>query len=188
MRQELEAGRKKGVPAASVERLFRDAPRVGHADVARGEAVSIGEEVRHSSLGWVGTLQAIRDTEAEVLVRGKRFRCDLADLAPAPEEIAAEQRPPVRLQRDVEDDAELDQELHLIGSRVETAIEELDRYLDRALLSPYPEVRIIHGFGSGRLRRAVREHLRDHPAVSESRPGRGNEGGDGATVVTMRRS
>ncbi|MFN2167525.1 MAG: Smr/MutS family protein, partial [Anaerolineae bacterium] len=46
------------------------------------------------------------------------------------------------------------------GWRVEAALEELDNYLDRALLSPYPEVRVIHGFGSGRLRRAVREHLR----------------------------
>jgi len=188
MRQELEAGRKKGVPAASVERLFQDAPRVGHEEVADGQPVAVGEEVWHSSLGWVGTLQEIRDTEAEVLVRGKRFRCDLTELAPAPEGMVAEPKPTVRLQHEVEGVAELDQELHLIGWRVEAALEELDSYLDRALLSPYPEVRIIHGFGSGRLRRAVREHLRDHPAVSGSRPGRGNEGGDGATVVTMRRS
>jgi len=100
----------------------------------------------------------------------------------------ADSKPTVRLQREDEDEAELDKELNLIGWRVEPALEELDTYLDRALLSPHREVRVVHGFGSGRLRRAVRESLRDHPAVSGSRPGRGNEGGDGATVVTMRRS
>jgi DNA mismatch repair protein MutS2 len=52
-------------------------------------------------------------------------------------------------------------------------------------LASLPEVRVIHGHGSGRLRAAVREHLRSHRAVSDQRPGRVNEGGDGATVVTL---
>ena len=123
-------------------------------------------------------------------MRGKRFRCELEDLAPATGSDAsvAEPTPAVRLRREVEDEVELDKELNLIGWRVEPALEELDSYLDRALLSPHREIRVVHGFGSGRLRRAVREYLRDHPAVSGSRPGRGNEGGDGATVVTMRRA
>ena len=144
----------------------------------------------HSRLGWVGTLQEIRDTRAVVLVRGKRFRCEMQDLVAATgsEEGVGESKPSVRLHREADDEAELDKELNLIGRRVEPALEEVDIYLDRALLSPHPEVRVVHGFGSGRLRRAVREHLRDHPAVSGARPGRGNEGGDGATVVTMRRS
>jgi DNA mismatch repair protein MutS2 len=135
-------------------------------------------------------LQEIRDTRAQVLVRGKRFRCELKDLSPAESSDAsrADPKAAVRLQREVEDEAELDKELNLIGWRVEPALDELDSYLDRALLSTHREVRVVHGFGSGRLRRAVREALRDHPAVSGSRPGRGNEGGDGATVVTMRKS
>lgn len=190
MRQQLEVGKKKGVPAASVERLFQAAPVVEHEIETIGQPIAVGDEVRHSSLGWVGTLQKIRDTKAEVAVRGKRFRCQLEDLAPATgsDTSVAERTPAVRLRREVEDEAELDKELNLIGWRVEPALEELDSYLDRALLSPHREIRVVHGFGSGRLRRAVREYLRDHPAVSGSRPGRGNEGGDGATVVTMRRS
>ncbi len=190
MRQQLAAGRKKGVPAASVERLFQDAPVVEHDDETAGQPISVGDEVRHAGLGWVGTLQKIRDTKAEVLVRGKRFRCELEDLAPATgsDVDVAESAPSVRLQREGENEGELDKELNLIGWRVEPALEELDSYLDRALLSPHREIRVVHGFGSGRLRRAVRDYLRDHPAVSGSRPGRGNEGGDGATVVSMRRS
>ena len=190
MRQQLEAGRKKRVPEAAVERLFQAAPRVELAEEFTAGSIEVGDEVRHSSLGWVGTLQEIRDTRAQVLVRGKRFRCELEDLAPAgsSDVSPADSKPAVRLQREAEDEAELDKELNLIGWRVEPALDELDSYLDRALLSPHREVRVVHGFGSGRLRRAVRESLRDHPAVSGSRPGRGNEGGDGATVVTMRRS
>ena len=46
-------------------------------------------------------------------------------------------------------------------------------------------VRIIHGFGTGRLRQAIREHLRKHPAVKSWRPGAENEGGDGATVAVL---
>ncbi len=76
-------------------------------------------------------------------------------------------------------------ELKLIGQRVEPALDELDLYLDRALLAGLAEVRVVHGHGSGRLRDAVREHLRDHPAVASHRPGRRREGGDGATVVTL---
>lgn len=190
MRQELEAGRKKRVPAAAVERLFQEAPKVEYEPEVTGEPMAVGDDVRHSRLGWVGTLQEIRDTRAVVLVRGKRFRCEMQDLVAATgsEEGVGESKPSVRLHREADDEAELDKELNLIGRRVEPALEELDIYLDRALLSPHPEVRVVHGFGSGRLRRAVREHLRDHPAVSGARPGRGNEGGDGATVVTMRRS
>ncbi len=190
MRQQLEAGRKKGVTAASVERLFQEAPMVAPEEQVIGEPIAVGDEVRHSSLGWVGTLREIRDTKAEVMVRGKRFRCELKDLghASGPDTGAAEAAPSVRLYREVEDEMELDKELNLIGRRVEPALEELDSYLDRALLSPHREVRVVHGFGTGRLRRAVREFLRNHPAVSASRPGRGNEGGDGATVVTLRSS
>jgi len=69
---------------------------------------------------------------------------------------------------------------------VEPALAELDDYLDHALLASRPEVRVVHGHGTGALRDAVRAHLRGHPAVSSQRPGQRNEGGDGATVVTLR--
>ncbi|HVT60060.1 MAG TPA: Smr/MutS family protein [Thermoanaerobaculia bacterium] len=77
-------------------------------------------------------------------------------------------------------------ELNLIGQRVEPALEELDGYLDRALLASRRQVRVVHGHGTGRLRQAIRQHLRVHAAVSEMRPGEPNEGGNGATVVTLR--
>jgi DNA mismatch repair protein MutS2 len=77
-------------------------------------------------------------------------------------------------------------ELKLLGRRVDEALSGLDEYLDRALLSGREEVRVVHGHGTGRLREAVRQHLTGHRAVAEHRPGGEGEGGDGATVVTLR--
>ncbi|HEY8181204.1 MAG TPA: Smr/MutS family protein, partial [Thermoanaerobaculia bacterium] len=82
-------------------------------------------------------------------------------------------------------DAQETSELNLIGQRVDDALEESDKFLDRALLEGKQAVRIIHGFGTGALRKAVREHLRTHPAVKSWRPGNENEGGDGATVAVL---
>jgi len=76
-------------------------------------------------------------------------------------------------------------ELNLIGQRVDDALEESDKFLDRALLEGKQAVRIIHGFGTGTLRRAIREHLKKHPAVRSFRPGGENEGGDGATIAVL---
>jgi DNA mismatch repair protein MutS2 len=75
--------------------------------------------------------------------------------------------------------------LHLLGRTVDEALPEIDRYLDRALREGWPSVRLIHGHGTGRLRRAVREHLRRHPVGRRFRPGGEGEGGDGATVVIL---
>ena len=68
---------------------------------------------------------------------------------------------------------------------LDDALDESDKFLDRALLEGKEAVRIIHGFGTGKLRQAIREHLRKHPAVKSWRPGADNEGGDGATVVCL---
>jgi DNA mismatch repair protein MutS2 len=73
----------------------------------------------------------------------------------------------------------------LVGERVEPALDRLDTFLDRSLLAGVGEVRIIHGYGSGRLRQAVREHLRRHRAIASQRAGGEGEGGDGATVATL---
>lgn len=74
-------------------------------------------------------------------------------------------------------------ELDLHGYRVEEAVNELDRYIDRALLANYHEVRIIHGLGEGKLYRAVHDYLRKNPTVKHYRFGLDVEGGGGVTVV-----
>ena len=77
-------------------------------------------------------------------------------------------------------------ELNLIGKHVDEAIEELAKYLDDCLLRHFKEVRIIHGMGTGALRKAVREYLDTCPFVDSYRYGESFEGATGATVVTLK--
>jgi DNA mismatch repair protein MutS2 len=76
-------------------------------------------------------------------------------------------------------------ELDLRGQRVESAISRLDQYVDAAYTAGLPYGRIIHGKGTGALRKAVREHVETHPLISKVEAARPNEGGDGVTVIHM---
>ena len=75
--------------------------------------------------------------------------------------------------------------LDVRGARVDDAVEQLDAFLEQAELSSMHEVLVIHGHGTGALKRALRSHLNTvrHPITS--RPGEPGEGGDGVTVVTF---
>jgi DNA mismatch repair protein MutS2 len=204
MRERFEEGRRRGLEAEAVEQLFAAAPSFGEAraEAAAGPLV-VGGTVRHLGLGWQGTLEKLEPGppgRAEVLVKGKRVRCRPEELGPAgPEtgragredrmervERAAPERPRIRGARDLDESVSAPPEINLIGKRVEPALEELDAYVDQALLAARREVRVIHGHGSGKLRQAVREHLRGHRGVAAIREGAPNEGGNGATVVSLR--
>lgn len=76
-------------------------------------------------------------------------------------------------------------ELDLRGQRVEPALDQLENLLNQAALSGAAQVRIIHGQGTGALRRAVREHLQRHPLIAAAGPAAEN-GNDGVTVVELK--
>jgi DNA mismatch repair protein MutS2 len=76
-------------------------------------------------------------------------------------------------------------ELNLIGQTTEEALPRLDKYLNDAYLAGLPQVRIIHGKGTGALRRVVRDFVTSHPLVASHRSGDEYEGGEGATVVKL---
>jgi DNA mismatch repair protein MutS2 len=97
---------------------------------------------------------------------------------PAPRDLEAEEMRRRAAQR-------VSPTLDLHGERVEAALERLTTYLDDALLAGLDSVVIIHGIGTGALRRAVREALAEHPRVRAVRGGRRDEGGEGATVAEL---
>jgi DNA mismatch repair protein MutS2 len=141
------------------------------------------------SLGREGEVEQVRDESVEVRLGRQSFTVARGDLrvrsGPSPARRRPEQRREEPAVRRPTPEREVPEELMLIGMRVVEAIEALDRFIDTALLAGRQEVRIVHGHGTGRLRRAVREHLRSHAQVRNHRPGKPHEGGDGATIVTL---
>jgi DNA mismatch repair protein MutS2 len=77
-------------------------------------------------------------------------------------------------------------EIDVRGQNLEEAIELLDKYLDDVYLSNLQNITIIHGKGTGILRKGIREYLKKHKAVAEYREGAYGEGDSGVTVVKMR--
>lgn len=76
--------------------------------------------------------------------------------------------------------------LDLHGQTVDEAELEIDKYLDDAFLSGLHQVTIVHGRGTGALRKGVQRYLRTHPHVASMRPGEYDEGGIGATIVVLK--
>jgi DNA mismatch repair protein MutS2 len=87
--------------------------------------------------------------------------------------VRAEQRPAISHQLDMR------------GWRVEDGLEQLETYLNDAVLSGLAEVRILHGKGTGAMRTAVRQHVAGHPLVESAAPAPQREGGDGVTIVRL---
>ncbi|RSK28090.1 endonuclease MutS2 [Bacillus sp. HMF5848] len=77
-------------------------------------------------------------------------------------------------------------ELDLRGERYEDALLKVEKYIDDALLAGYPRVSIIHGKGTGALRKGVREYLEQHRSVKGIRYGEAGEGGTGVTIVEFK--
>jgi DNA mismatch repair protein MutS2 len=136
-----------------------------------------GDEAYHRFLRKPGRVVMIDGADAVLEIDGKRVTAGVEQLeipaAPGPARVL-----PANVTLNVVEETE--PELNLIGCTVDEAIPRLDKFLDRAFISCMHEVRIIHGFGTGKLREAVSIFLRDHPHVVKHRV----EGG--ATVATIR--
>ena len=145
--------------------------------------IRVGEKVEHRKFKVVGELVSVDGDKAVLHVNGRKMTVETRDLVPK----GGPAPPPVKPRHATTstDAPTIAAELNLIGQRVDDALEESDKFLDRALLEGKQAVRIIHGFGTGTLRKAVREYLRKHPAVRSWRPGADNEGGDGATIAVL---
>ncbi|MGY3751108.1 endonuclease MutS2 [Vagococcus acidifermentans] len=77
-------------------------------------------------------------------------------------------------------------QLDLRGKRYDEAVNDVDQYLDAAILAGYPQVTIVHGRGTGALKKGVQDYLKQHRSVKKFEYAPPNQGGDGATIVTFK--
>jgi len=146
------------------------------------EPLSLGDTVWVAGLEATGEITELSDDEAEVQVGSFRIRAKVEDL-----ELRQKAPQPAVGQRVVSIPSVSSPgiELNLRGLTSEEALPRLDKHLNDAYLAGLPQVRIVHGKGTGALRRAVREFVTNHPLVASHRPGDQYEGGEGATVVEL---
>jgi DNA mismatch repair protein MutS2 len=78
------------------------------------------------------------------------------------------------------------EEINVIGCTVEEATERVDKFLDEAALAAKPRLRIIHGHGTGALRRGLAEFLSTHPLVEKIHDEEPEHGGSAVTIVEMK--
>jgi len=147
--------------------------------VSSGDGLEVGARVR-LPVGGKGVLREVRGSQAHVEVAGKRLWVPAADL-----ELLEGPPPSRQVAVRVETADPSDRELKLIGLDSEHARDELERFLDQALTSGLPAVRVVHGHGTGTLRKLVAEICRSHPAVRSFRHPPQHRGGTGATEVEL---
>jgi DNA mismatch repair protein MutS2 len=134
-------------------------------------------------LALEGIVRAVHGREAEVDVRGKRLRASLDEIRLMGKSGPA---PRVSVSVQVETREGSSSELNVIGCHVDEALERVDKFIDAALVAELHSVRIIHGHGTGQLRRAIGEFLKDHPLVATVGPAPAEQGGSGVTVAELK--
>ena len=158
------------------------------ADIpARDWLPGLGDSVMIERLSARGLIIELDGEEAIVQMGSLRARVDLEELAPISEaqKDAEERQPQQQTEQNTRLPASPGIELDLRGQRVEEAVERLERYLDAASAAGLPFGRIIHGKGTGALRRAVRERLRGHPLISAAQAADARDGGEGVTIARL---
>ena len=143
----------------------------------------VGGRARVASLGVVGEVMSLgADGGVEIAIGGKRLRVPRSEVAgvagPAPSRGTS-------MASTASKGTDMGPaEINLVGMTVDEALPKVDKLLDDAAMSDRRELRVIHGFGSGRLRKAITEMLEGHPHVAAVRVGA--EGRGGVTIVELK--
>ena len=144
-----------------------------------------GGHARHRGLGVEGKVLVLKGDRVTLETpQGRRLECRVGEL----EAIGAREAAPmasgrVRVRAEALD---VESEINLIGRASDDVDSEVYRFVEEALAGGRRFIRIVHGHGTGRLKAAVREALRGHPSIARVEDAPQNQGGAGATVVTLR--
>ena len=146
-----------------------------------------GGFARHRGLGVEGRIVTLKgDRVILETSQGRRVEARAGELEPlfrgglSPE---PPRRGKVRLRAEAQD---LEAEINLIGRASDDVDTEIHRFLEESMASGQKFIRIVHGHGTGRLKAAVREALRGHPGIQKVEDAPQNQGGAGATLITLR--
>jgi DNA mismatch repair protein MutS2 len=144
-----------------------------------------GDTVKVTTLNVTGTVLQLTPKEAVVQAGAIRVTVPREALRRIDEKPVSK-APLVSVPVNVSRAANISPEIMLRMQRVDEALANLDQYLSEAYAAGLQQVRVIHGKGTGTLRKAVREYLNTHPLVASYRGADATEGGDGVTIVTLK--
>lgn len=169
---------------ASLE--FEDSKGKAKSDSSIASEVKIepGMKVLVKPLDLIGKVEKIEGDSAWVLIGSMRKKESLENLQAvleAQKEKVSSRTVPLEFQPNYGL-----AELNLIGKTTLEAEDEIDRFLDRSYMQGLRKVRIIHGIGTGSLRRAVHQFLKNHPHVEKFSLADKGQGGEGATIVELK--
>jgi len=151
------------------------------------DSLLVGDSVRVLSINQEGTVITLPNDKGDLTVQVglMKMNVNLKQLA-----IINKKKKDEKVFQKVREftakSATISPEIDVRGSNTEEAISIIDKYLDDAAISSLSQVRIIHGKGTGALRKGLHEHFRGHPHVKKFEDAAYNEGGSGATVITLK--
>jgi len=149
--------------------------------VAKGDLVSLSPSGHPA-----GRVIDVTSDSVTVEIQGKKLSVRKSGLYKASEGDLGQEKPEVEMPVHVSAEPLQTTTVDVRGESREDALQAVDQFLDRAVLTGVQEVRIIHGVGEGILLRAIRDLVNADPRVSSSRPGGQGEGGVGITVVYLK--
>lgn len=146
--------------------------------------LKVGDEVIVNTYGQRGTLLRKEGNEWEVQLGILKMRVPESDMS-----LTAPQKEPaqrvIHAARSTQA-SHVSPQLDLRGERYEEALNEVDQYLDAAILAGYPQVTIVHGKGTGALRQGITDYLKNNRSVESFEFAPANQGGNGATIVKFK--
>lgn len=180
VRDAERAARRKVEEAAQRQRELRP----GRGDSVGSPGVETGDRVRILGVGAKGVVVEVREGRATVETSGVRMRVPLADLEPVEASATGSDAPKASVSWSAPESVRT--EVDLRGFRVDEVERRLMPAMDDAILNDLPELRIIHGMGTGAVRARVTELLEGDGRVAEFRAGGRTEGGAGVTVARFK--
>lgn len=189
--KDLEKSRRKVHDKISEknEKLALKSEKPTHK-VLKPNQIRLGDSVKVVSMGLKGSVSSLPDKNGRLFVQCGiiRSQVSLSDLVLLEEETVKTEK----MQRSSSGKLKMSKsysvstEINLLGKTVDEALSELDKYMDDAYLAHLPSVRIVHGKGTGALRKAVHGYLRKNRVIKTFRLGEFGEGDAGVTIAEFK--